>query len=104
MLATGAGAASRHSIGTGVFAGMLFATTIGIFFIPLFFRVIRGLAEGRALAGEEQRAGRSGGGARMMRRSSAWSRRSAGDGVCRRTEVRAETRPSLDRSASAPIG
>jgi multidrug efflux pump len=44
--ASGAGAVSRHSIGTGVFAGMLFATTIGIFFIPLFFRVIRGLAEG----------------------------------------------------------
>jgi multidrug efflux pump len=48
MLASGAGAASRHSIGTGVFAGMLFATTIGIFFIPLFFSVIRGLAERRA--------------------------------------------------------
>jgi len=48
MLASGAGAASRHSIGTGVFAGMLFATTIGIFFIPLFFRLIRGVAEGRA--------------------------------------------------------
>jgi len=47
MIATGAGAASRHSIGTGVFAGMLFATTIGIFFIPLFFRIIRGLAERR---------------------------------------------------------
>ena len=26
---SGAGAASRHSIGTGVFSGMLFATTIG---------------------------------------------------------------------------
>jgi multidrug efflux pump len=48
MLASGAGAASRHSIGTGVFAGMLFATTIGIFFIPLFFRMIRGLAERRS--------------------------------------------------------
>jgi multidrug efflux pump len=47
MLASGAGAVSRHSIGTGVFAGMLFATTIGIFFIPLFFRIIRGLAERR---------------------------------------------------------
>ena len=45
MLASGAGAASRHSIGTGVFSGMLFATSIGIFFIPLFFGVIRGLAE-----------------------------------------------------------
>jgi hypothetical protein len=29
MLASGAGAASRHSISTGVFAGMLFATTSG---------------------------------------------------------------------------
>jgi len=47
MLATGAGAMSRHSIGTGVFSGMLFATLIGIFFIPLFFRIVRGLAEGR---------------------------------------------------------
>jgi hydrophobe/amphiphile efflux-1 (HAE1) family protein len=45
VVAGGAGAASRHSLGTGVFAGMLFATTIGIFFIPLFFSVIRGLAE-----------------------------------------------------------
>jgi len=50
MVASGAGAASRHSIGTGVFAGMLFATSIGIFFIPLFFRIIRGLAEGRKKA------------------------------------------------------
>ncbi len=48
VVAGGAGAASRHSIGTTVFAGMLFATTIGIFFIPLFFSVIRGLAERRS--------------------------------------------------------
>jgi len=47
VIAHGAGAGSRHSLGTGVFAGMLFATSIGVFFIPLFFRVIRGLAEGR---------------------------------------------------------
>jgi hydrophobe/amphiphile efflux-1 (HAE1) family protein len=45
VLASGAGAASRHSRGTGVFSGMLFATSIGIFFIPLFFSTIRGLAE-----------------------------------------------------------
>src|SRR4029077_20735970 len=45
MLASGAGAASRHSIGTGVFAGMLFATSVGIFFIPLFFQMIRGAAD-----------------------------------------------------------
>ena len=41
VIASGAGAGSRHSLGTGVFAGMLFATSIGIFFIPLFFRLIR---------------------------------------------------------------
>ncbi len=52
MLASGAGAASRHSIGTGVFAGMLFATTIGIFFIPLFFSIIRRLAERRTSGAE----------------------------------------------------
>jgi hydrophobe/amphiphile efflux-1 (HAE1) family protein len=45
LIASGAGAASRHSIGTGVFAGMVVATLVGIFFIPLFFAVIRGLAD-----------------------------------------------------------
>jgi HAE1 family hydrophobic/amphiphilic exporter-1/multidrug efflux pump len=39
--ATGAGAASRHSIGTGVFGGMLAATFLAIFFVPLFFLLIR---------------------------------------------------------------
>ncbi|SES93985.1 hydrophobic/amphiphilic exporter-1, HAE1 family/multidrug efflux pump [Nitrosomonas marina] len=37
VLASGAGAASRHSIGTGVFGGMLAATFLAIFFVPLFF-------------------------------------------------------------------
>jgi len=45
LIASGAGAASRHSLGTGVFAGMLGATTIGVFFIPLFFAVIRTAGE-----------------------------------------------------------
>ncbi len=45
VVAGGAGAMSRHSIGTTVFVGMAVATSIGIFFIPLFFTVIRGLAE-----------------------------------------------------------
>ncbi len=47
LFATGAGAVSRRSIGTTVFVGMLFATTIGVFFIPLSFRIIRGVSEGR---------------------------------------------------------
>ncbi|HEX5576220.1 MAG TPA: efflux RND transporter permease subunit, partial [Gemmatimonadales bacterium] len=45
LVASGAGAQSRHSIGTGVFFGMLAATTVGIFFIPLFFYLIAGLSE-----------------------------------------------------------
>jgi HAE1 family hydrophobic/amphiphilic exporter-1/multidrug efflux pump len=36
-LSTGAGAASRHSIGTGVIGGMLAATFIAVLFIPQFF-------------------------------------------------------------------
>ena len=45
LIASGAGAQSRHSIGTGVFFGMLTATTIGVFFIPLFFYLIARLGE-----------------------------------------------------------
>lgn len=44
LLASGAGAASRHSIGTGVFGGMLAATFLAIFFVPLFFVLIRKLS------------------------------------------------------------
>ncbi|SOD40885.1 multidrug efflux RND transporter permease subunit [Nitrosovibrio sp. Nv4] len=40
VVASGAGAASRNSIGTGVFGGMLAATFLAIFFVPLFFVVI----------------------------------------------------------------
>jgi multidrug efflux pump len=36
-LSTGAGAASRHSIGTGVIGGMLAATLIATLFVPFFY-------------------------------------------------------------------
>lgn len=49
VVATGAGAASRHSIGTGVFGGMLAATFLAIFFVPLFFVLIRRLSAQRAM-------------------------------------------------------
>ncbi|MGH7251861.1 MAG: efflux RND transporter permease subunit, partial [Nitrospiraceae bacterium] len=45
VLATGAGAASRQSIGTGVFGGMLAATFLAIFFVPLFFVLVRKLSQ-----------------------------------------------------------
>lgn len=37
VLASGPGSASRHSIGTGVFFGMLVAITVGIVLVPFFF-------------------------------------------------------------------
>lgn len=39
-LSSGAGSASRHAIGTGVIGGMLAATFIAIFFIPLFWSYV----------------------------------------------------------------
>jgi multidrug efflux pump len=39
-ISTGAGSASRHSIGTGVIGGMLAATALAIIFVPLFFRLV----------------------------------------------------------------
>ena len=44
-IATGASAGSRHSIGTGVIGGMLGATLIAIFFIPLFFVLLERFSE-----------------------------------------------------------
>lgn len=40
VISSGAGAASRHSVGTGVMGGMLFATLFGIFFIPFFYKLL----------------------------------------------------------------
>ena len=40
-ISTGAGANSRHAIGTGVIGGMLFATFVGLLLIPVFFVVVR---------------------------------------------------------------
>jgi len=44
-ISTGAGANSRHAIGTGVIGGMLGATLLAPFFIPVFFKLIMGLGE-----------------------------------------------------------
>ncbi|WEY39226.1 efflux RND transporter permease subunit [Paraburkholderia sp. SUR17] len=40
-ISNGAGSASQHAIGTGVIGGMLTATFLAIFMIPMFFVVIR---------------------------------------------------------------
>jgi HAE1 family hydrophobic/amphiphilic exporter-1 len=52
MLATGAGAASRRSIGTTVFGGMLAATVLTLLMVPVFYALIE-----RAREARETRAG-----------------------------------------------
>jgi multidrug efflux pump len=47
-IASGASANSRHSIGTGVIGGMLGATAIAVFFIPMFFLVLEKLGTKRS--------------------------------------------------------
>ncbi|MBB4844318.1 multidrug efflux pump [Paucibacter oligotrophus] len=41
--ASGAGAATQHSVGTGILGGMLAATLIGVFFTPLFYVLMMSL-------------------------------------------------------------
>ncbi|WEF29339.1 multidrug efflux RND transporter permease AcrD [Klebsiella aerogenes] len=38
---TGAGSGSQHAVGTGVMGGMISATVLAIFFVPLFFILVR---------------------------------------------------------------
>ncbi|MBK8385477.1 MAG: multidrug efflux RND transporter permease subunit [Candidatus Accumulibacter sp.] len=39
-ISTGAGAGARHSVGTGVMGGMIAATLLAVFHVPLFFKVL----------------------------------------------------------------
>lgn len=43
VIASGAGSASQNAIGTGVMGGMITATILAVFFVPVFFVVIRRL-------------------------------------------------------------
>jgi multidrug efflux pump subunit AcrB len=43
VVATGAGAAARHSLGTAVFGGMIAATFLSLAIVPVFFAVVEGL-------------------------------------------------------------
>lgn len=55
-ISSGAGAGSRHAIGTGVIGGMIAATTIAIFFIPLFYNWLAKLNEKFSKKGEHRDA------------------------------------------------
>ncbi|HVJ32378.1 MAG TPA: efflux RND transporter permease subunit, partial [Terriglobia bacterium] len=45
---SGAGSGSQNAIGTGVLGGMVSATFLGIFFVPLFFVLVRRVFKGRS--------------------------------------------------------
>ena len=49
-ISTGAGSGARNAIGTGVLGGMISATLLGIFFVPLFFVLIRRIFSRKAVA------------------------------------------------------
>ncbi len=46
-IASGAGSGAQNSIGIGVMGGMIAATALGIFFVPLLFVVVRRLFKGK---------------------------------------------------------
>jgi multidrug efflux pump len=46
VVASGAGAASQRAIGTGVMGGMISATVLAIFLVPVFFIVVRTIFKG----------------------------------------------------------
>ena len=52
-ISTGAGAQSRHAIGTGVMGGMIAATLLAVFLVPVFFVVMRRIFPGHARSHKE---------------------------------------------------
>jgi multidrug efflux pump len=50
VVSSGAGSASQRAIGTGVMGGMITATLLAIFFVPVFFVVVRRIFKGRIVA------------------------------------------------------
>lgn len=57
-ISTGAGAASRVAIGTAVIGGMIAATVLAIFFVPLFYVLVRKLFGGKVHGADEEEAHR----------------------------------------------
>ncbi|MBQ7199033.1 MAG: efflux RND transporter permease subunit, partial [Selenomonadaceae bacterium] len=54
-MAAGAGSAARNGMGVAVVGGMLFATAIGIFLIPVFFVIVEFVAEKLGFMKQEKR-------------------------------------------------
>lgn len=54
FIATGPGSNSRHSVATGIIGGMLMASSIALFFVPMFFYLIQNSGE-RLTAAKDKR-------------------------------------------------
>ena len=52
-ISSGAGSGAQNAVGTGVVGGTLTATVLGIFFVPVFFVVVRSLLKPRGLSAAE---------------------------------------------------
>lgn len=48
VIASGAGSAARHALGTSVFGGMIAATVLGVLFVPVYFVMVEALSEWRS--------------------------------------------------------
>lgn len=53
-ISTGAGSGSQHAIGTGVIGGMITATLLAIFWVPLFFVAVSSFFKGNRLKQDEK--------------------------------------------------
>jgi multidrug efflux pump len=53
-LSTGAGSASQRAIGTGVMGGMITATVLAVFLVPVFYVVVRLIVPGKRVAAHSQ--------------------------------------------------
>ena len=54
VIASGAGSASQRAIGTAVMGGMIAATVLAVFFVPVFFVVVRRIFKGKRNTAEIQ--------------------------------------------------
>jgi multidrug efflux pump len=54
VVSSGAGANGRHALGTGVMGGMISATVLAVFFIPIFFVVVRRIFPAKARPEEDK--------------------------------------------------
>jgi multidrug efflux pump len=56
FVASGAGSASQRALGTGVIGGMVTAVVLAVFFVPIFFVVVRGIFKDSARQKERSAA------------------------------------------------